>query len=209
MSELVTVYASVPPNGKSNPGAILYRGVYFSVTLRESVVPVATEVGFEIVHGNMETAFAMMDAIVNAHENGLIQIAPECLWRDPADQRPSGEQNRSTSDSAPQSNFPDNWLRIRKVSRGTTKSGSPQVYLFADPNSSKPDLQFPPKFAKPVNTETGIDWAADINAGKMTTCDFVAEWKWSDDGKYKNFVRVVKPAAETKAQSSQRSDIPF
>lgn len=96
MSELVTVYVSVPPNGKSNPGVILYKGVYFSVTLRTVVD------GESRVHGDMLDAFAMMDSLIEAWQDGTIQISPECLWRDPADQRPADEQpkqNRSDFDN--------------------------------------------------------------------------------------------------------------
>lgn len=88
MSELVTVYVSVPPNGKSNPGAMLYKGVYFSVTLRTVID------GEQRVHGDMIDAYAMMDSIIEAWQDGAIQIHPECLWRDPADQRPADEQPR-------------------------------------------------------------------------------------------------------------------
>lgn len=190
---------TVPRNDKIKGYWITWRGckVHFSITIMQ--------------RGAMQTALEEACSMIDAHldSEGLAQIHPDCFWRDEADQRPTDEQNRNTSDFAQPSNYPDNWLRIRKVSRGTTKSGSPQVYLFADPNSSKPDLQFPPKFAKSVNAKTGIDWAADVNAGKMVTCDFTVEWKWSDDGKYKNFVRIVEPAQAMQGSSQQRSsDIP-
>lgn len=96
MSELVTVYASVPPNGHSSPGCVLYRGVYFSVTLR----CLLSSDGQHVEVGTMANAIVMMNNIVDAHEAGLIAIAPACLYRDPADQRPAEERsNRNRYES--------------------------------------------------------------------------------------------------------------
>lgn len=181
---LFKVYPSTPPNGRNNPGCILvtYREqrVYFSITL--------------MAPGVASQALVACCDMIDLHldSEGVFAIHPECFYRDPADQRPTDEQaaNRNSFESQA-SSLPDNQMRIRKVSRGTSKQGNPLVMLFADPNGRNPDLRMPPKFAKPINAKTGIDWAADVNQGKVSTCDMVVEWKYSDDGQYKNFVRVV------------------
>lgn len=191
MTELVTVYVSTPPNGKSNPGVILYQGIYFSVTLREAVVPVASEVGFEIVCGRMETAFEIMDRFVNAYQKGLLQIAPECLWRDPTDQRPAGE-NRSDFENQAASGK----LLIRKVRKAETQNGKVYVGLFTNADAKSADvLVFDKKRWNDISIASGVNWG-NQDIGKVAVVKF--EIEYSVNGKYKNFERIVEP-----------TDIPF
>jgi hypothetical protein len=104
MSELVTVYPAVPPKsqGYSSPGSILVtytvpdqetfvRG-YFSFTLRAAVMPDGS-----VLMGTMDQAIQMAQDMLRSHLIGEIEISSECLWKDPADQRPPDEQRRQQS----------------------------------------------------------------------------------------------------------------
>lgn len=108
-NEIVTVYPAVPPKpgGYSSPGSILVtyevpesedfiRG-YFSFTLRTIIVD------GQPVRGTMDMAIEMAQDMLRSHLLGEVEISPECLWRDPADQR-QAEQNRKTYEQPPAQN---------------------------------------------------------------------------------------------------------
>jgi hypothetical protein len=108
VTELVTVYPAVPPKsqGYSSPGSILVtyeipedevfiRG-YFSFTLRAAVLEDGTK-----VMGTMDQAIQMAQDMLRSHLIGEIEISPECLWRDPADQRQAPPPPPQRQQSAP------------------------------------------------------------------------------------------------------------
>lgn len=199
--ELVTVYPAVPPKagGYSSPGSILVtyevpddeafvRG-YFSFTLR-------TVLGSDgkVYSGTMDQAIAMAQDMLRSHLIGEIVISNECLWKDPADQRPADEQHRSAPPPQQGKSVGDE----RALPPTTTPDGKPiktftsaKVEKERDPKSKKTYIgfymanhQFPDtkvnsdatdmwaRVCEQLKKLTGVDWlAADL--GTVVTREMI------------------------------------